>query len=209
LTVHLATRIMHICRQSTTTKASIRYATSAFCLYHKNALHYSQDALQYRLPGLIIHHSYHCRPDKYLSYKFSYESRRIPVPAQNAPLTPHPIPKGKFTQHFPIHITLTNIRPGNPRSHTLPHPRRPQRCHPPQPRICRSNRRGQAYPSDNRLTYDLIIRTGNLDSDPVGFMYGDFHFMSDDPTKYYYGELDCHLGGYDGGKRQMDCELRL
>lgn len=144
--------IIYIWKQSTTTKASIHNTTSKSRLYHKNALHYSQDAPQYRLLGLIIHHSYHCRADKYLSRKFIYESRRIPVPARNVPLTSHPIPKGKLTQHSPIHIKLTNMRPGNPRSHSLSHPRRSQRCHPPRPRICRPNRRRQAYPPDNRLT---------------------------------------------------------
>jgi hypothetical protein len=49
----------------------------------------------------------------------------------------------------------------------------------------------------SQLPYVLIIHTGDVDSDPVGFQYAGQAWTSADPL--------CKAGKYDHGARQVDC----
>ncbi|KAI0438473.1 hypothetical protein F4803DRAFT_97989 [Xylaria telfairii] len=48
----------------------------------------------------------------------------------------------------------------------------------------------------SELPYVLVVSTGGVDSDPVQFAYAGGHFSTSD---------GCSTGGYDSGRRQMDC----
>lgn len=51
---------------------------------------------------------------------------------------------------------------------------------------------------------------GNLDSDPVGFVYGDQAWISTEPNHRIWNKegQNCDVGAYDHGSRQMDCLFR-
>ncbi|KAH8165071.1 hypothetical protein CIB48_g3210 [Xylaria polymorpha] len=48
----------------------------------------------------------------------------------------------------------------------------------------------------SQLPYTLVVTSGAVDSDPVGFAYAGYVFSS---------SSGCSTGSYDGGNREMDC----
>ncbi|KAI0101021.1 hypothetical protein GGR51DRAFT_575141 [Nemania sp. FL0031] len=56
----------------------------------------------------------------------------------------------------------------------------------------------QASTVFSQLPYGLVITSGAVDSDPVGFAYAGYQFSS---------SVGCSTGAYDGGNREMDCGI--
>jgi hypothetical protein len=55
---------------------------------------------------------------------------------------------------------------------------------------------GQGVDVDSALPLVLVVTAENIDSDPVKFAYG---------AQSWDSNSQCSVGGYDSGKREMDC----
>lgn len=66
-------------------------------------------------------------------------------------------------------------------------------------RIGGHKKAGPEISVESKLEWTVVVKTGNVDADPVSFAYGKEKWTSEDEQ--------CSTGKYDSGKREMDCSF--